>query len=150
MSRSLRIAMALPGLHRVFRGAETAFEQIAPQLALRGHDVTVFGSGRSRPGDPYQFIHVPCVPREWFVHWPKFPCLRSNYAWEELTSLPGFLLKYRPGSFDATIGCSYPFMNWMLRLARKPACPGTCSSPRTATGCCNRATQNSVFLTATD
>ena len=66
MSRRLRIAFALPGLHRVVRGAETAFEQIAARLALLGHEVTVFGSGPPRLDQPYRYIRIRCVPREFF------------------------------------------------------------------------------------
>jgi glycosyltransferase involved in cell wall biosynthesis len=114
MPRRLRIAFALPGLHRVARGAETAFEQIARRLASLGHHVTVFGSGPPRPHEPYCYRRIPCVPREFFENWPKFPCLRTNYAWEELTFSAGLLLRYRPGDFDLAIGCSYPYVNWIL------------------------------------
>ncbi len=115
MSSRLRIAFALPGLHRVVRGAETAFEQIAARLALLGHDVTVFGSGPPRPEQPYRYQRISCVRREFFEKWPKFPGLRSHYAWEELTFSAGLLARYRPADFDVAIGCSYPFVNWILR-----------------------------------
>jgi glycosyltransferase involved in cell wall biosynthesis/GT2 family glycosyltransferase len=115
MSRRLRIAFALPGLHRVVRGAETAFEQIAARLAILGHEVTVFGSGPPRSGQPYRYIRIPCVHREFFENWPKFPGLRSHYAWEELTFSAGLMLRYRPAEFDVTVGCSYPYVNWILR-----------------------------------
>ncbi|MGD0462545.1 MAG: glycosyltransferase [Tepidisphaeraceae bacterium] len=115
MPRRLRIAFALPGLHRVVRGAETAFEQIAARLALLGHQVTVFGSGPPRPDQLYRFARIPCIPREFFERWPKFPCLRSHYAWEELTFSAGMLLRFRPRDFDVAIACSYPFLNWILR-----------------------------------
>jgi glycosyltransferase involved in cell wall biosynthesis len=115
MPRRLRVAFALPGLHRVVRGAETAFEHIARHLALLGHQVTVFGSGLPRAGEPYRFIHVPCVPRERFENWPKFPFLRSHYAWEELTFAPGLLRQFRAGDFDVSVACSYPYTNWALR-----------------------------------
>ncbi len=114
MPRRLRIAFALPGLHRVVRGAESAFEQIARRLAWLGHDVTVFGSGPPRPAEPYHYRRTPCIPREFFEKWPKFPCLRSHYAWEELTFSLGLLLRYRPRDFDVTVGCSYPYVNWIL------------------------------------
>jgi glycosyltransferase involved in cell wall biosynthesis len=115
MSRRLRIAFALPGLHRVVRGAETAFEQIAGRLALLGHEVTVFGSGPPRPEQPYRYTQIRCVPREFFEKWPKLPCLRSHYAWEELTFSAGLLQRYRPREFDVAVGCSYPYVNWILR-----------------------------------
>jgi len=111
----LRIAVALPGLHRVTRGAETAFTQIARQLARLGHEVTVFGSGPARPGEPYRFCHVPCVAREIFENWPTFPALRTHYAWEELTFGAGLIRRYRGDDFDISLACSYPFMNWILR-----------------------------------
>jgi glycosyltransferase involved in cell wall biosynthesis len=115
MRRSLRIAMALPGLHRVVRGAETALEQIARELARLGHEVTLFGSGQPREGEPYQFRRVSCVDRKHFENWPKLPVLRSQYAWEELTFSPGLWLRYHPDHFDVTMACSYPFTNWILR-----------------------------------
>ncbi|MGA2441892.1 MAG: glycosyltransferase family 4 protein [Tepidisphaeraceae bacterium] len=116
MPRRLRVAFALPGLHKVVRGAETAFEQIARHLARLGHQVTVFGSGLPRAGEPYRFSHVPCIPRERFENWPKFPLLRSHYAWEELTFAPGLMRQFRAGDFDVSVACSYPYSNWVLRL----------------------------------
>jgi len=115
MPQQLRIAVALPGLHRVARGAETAFEQIARALAHLGHHVTVFGSGNERPGEPYQFRHVPCVPREKFERWPRIPFLRSHYAWEEITFAANLLGQYRPTDFDVSLTCSYPYTSWVLR-----------------------------------
>ena len=42
----MKILMALPGLHRVSRGAEVAFESVASGLAQSGEiEVTVAGSG---------------------------------------------------------------------------------------------------------
>ena len=115
MPRRLRVAFALPGLHRVVRGAETAFEHVARHLARLGHHVTVFGSGFPRAGQPYHFIHVPCVPRETFENWPTFPLLRSHYAWEELTFAPGLLRQFRAADYDVSVACSYPYSNWILR-----------------------------------
>ena len=58
----MRILFALPGLHRVRRGAEVAFESIAQHLALGGgHEVTLFGSGRESPPRAYRFQRVPAV-----------------------------------------------------------------------------------------
>jgi glycosyltransferase involved in cell wall biosynthesis len=116
--RALRIAIALPGIHRVNRGAETAFEQIARELAALGHKVTVFGSGEARENTPYNYRNIRCVSRETFEKWPKLPCLRTHYAWEELTFSPGLWREYRPVDFDITIACSYPYMNWILRRGR--------------------------------
>src|SRR5580700_1180983 len=80
--RRLRIAFALPGLHRVSRGAEMALESVAQELARLGHDIVVFGSGGERVGEPYRFVHVPCVRRERFEKFPSIPFLRTHYSWE--------------------------------------------------------------------
>jgi glycosyltransferase involved in cell wall biosynthesis len=111
----MRIAVALSGIHRVNRGAETAIERIAAGLADLGHAVTVFGSGPERPEAPYRYRHIPTVPRERFERWPAFPPMRSHYTWEELTFAVGLARHFRPSDFDATIGCSFPFVNWVLR-----------------------------------
>jgi glycosyltransferase involved in cell wall biosynthesis len=112
----MRIAMVLPGLHRVTRGAEVAFEAIAHELGKRSDvELTLFGSGQKREGDPYNFQHVDNVPREYFEQWPKFPVFRSEYAYEEFTFMAGLMNCYRPEEFDLTVTCSYPFLNWFLR-----------------------------------
>jgi len=118
MPRPLRIAIALPGIHRVNRGAETAMEQIAAALARIGHAVTVFGSGPPRPGRPYRYRHVPCIPREQFESFPKLPCLRTHYAWEELTFAAALMRQFRRDDFDLTVACSYPWTHWLLRRGR--------------------------------
>lgn len=107
--------LALPGLHRVDRGAEVAFVEVARQLAERRHEVTLFGSGEERPGEPYRFVHVPAVRREKFEGWPRLPTLRSETGWEEATFALGLLAKYRPAKFDIAMTCAYPFTNWVLR-----------------------------------
>ena len=115
----IRTAFVLPGLHRVCRGAEVAFESIASEMArLPGVGVTLFGSGHPRPGDPYRFIHAGNIPRERFEKFPRFPVFRSEYVWEEATFLPGLLARYRPSDFDITVTCSFPFMNWVLQMRR--------------------------------
>jgi glycosyltransferase involved in cell wall biosynthesis len=115
----MRIAVVLPGLHRVNRGAETAFESLGRELARRSDcDVTLFGSGRSRPGEPYDFVSVPQLRREAFERWPRLPALRSETAYEELTFALNLLRRFRPDDFDATISCSYPHVNWLLRTRR--------------------------------
>ena len=79
----MRILFALPGLHRVRRGAEVAFESIAQHLALGGgHEVTLFGSGRESPPRAYRFQRVPAVARSRFVRWPKAPLLRHEETYE--------------------------------------------------------------------
>lgn len=110
----MKIAFALAGLHRVHRGAEVAFIEVARQLARRGHQVTLFGSGEPEPSEPYHFVHVPALRRESFERWPKLPTLRSETGWEEATFAPGLLAKYRPTDFDAVATCAYPFTHWAL------------------------------------
>lgn len=111
----MRILFALPGLHRYDRGAEIAFISIATEIAKLGEDVTFIGSGRERASRPYRFLQAASVPRERFEHWPSMPLLRGEYAYEELTFIPGLLRRYRPADYDVTITCSYPFTNWALR-----------------------------------
>lgn len=115
----MRVAFVLPGLHRVCRGAEVALESVAAELSrLPGVEVSLFGSGRARLDDPYRFIHVGNIPREHFERFPRFPILRSEYAWEELSFIPGLLARYRPTDFDLTVTCSYPFVQWAVQLLR--------------------------------
>ena len=89
----MKLLFALPGLHRFDRGAEVVFESIAQQIALRGeHEVTLVGIGRSAIADrAYRFVHVPAVSRDRFESWPKFPFLRHEFMYEELTFAPGLL-----------------------------------------------------------
>ena len=122
----LRVLLALPGLHKVTRGAEVAMESIAAELArTHGVDVTVIGCGLEKAGSPYRFIHVGCIGRERFERWPSVPVFRNEYAYEEMTYVPGLLRRYIPSDYDVTIACSYPFTNWALRAKRdgseKPA-----------------------------
>lgn len=116
MTDPLRVAICLPGLHRVVRGAEVAFESIATELARAGHDVTVIGSGDERADAPYKFLRAGCVPRERFEKWPKIPVFRSDCAYEELTFIPGFIRAYEPSRYDVVVTCSYPFLNWAVQL----------------------------------
>ncbi len=119
MSGDLRVMFALPGLHRVIRGAETAFEAVARELArIPGFDVTLIGSGPPAAGMPYEYRRVSCIGREWFERVPALPGLRSHYAWEELTFAPGLARVYSPRQFDVTVTCGYPFANWVLRARR--------------------------------
>lgn len=121
-----RVAFVLPGLHRVQRGAEAAFESVAQELARRGEfDVTLIGSGPPRDDRDYRFLHAPCRQRERFERWPRLPILRSDTVYEEATFTLGLLRVYRPADYDLTVTCSYPFCNWLLRArtasARRPA-----------------------------
>lgn len=111
----MRVLFALPGLHKYERGAETAFIAAARELARVGDEVTLIGSGHARPAEPYHFLHAGSVSREHFAHFPSLPVLRNDTAYEELTFAPGLLSQYRPGDYDITITCSYPFTNWILR-----------------------------------
>jgi glycosyltransferase involved in cell wall biosynthesis len=111
----MRILIALPGLHRVDRGAEIAFIAVAKEFAKAGDTVTMMGSGEIRPGMPYRFLHAASVPREYFETFPALPVLRTEYCYEELTFVPSFLFRYRPTEYDITLTCSYPFTNWVLR-----------------------------------
>ena len=121
----MRIHFVLPGLHRVQRGAEVAFESVAQELGLLGEDVMLVGSGRERSGRAYRFQHVPAIGREWFERLPKFPLLRSEYMYEELTFVAGLAFRYRRDDADLTVTCSYPYTNWFLRTfipgRRRPA-----------------------------
>jgi glycosyltransferase involved in cell wall biosynthesis len=113
----VRVAFILPGLHRVARGAEIAFESVGSELSkIPGFEVTLIGSGRERPATGYRVVHSPNIPRERFERWPRFPPLRSEYVWEEATFVSRLGRRYDPGSYDVVITCSYPFVNWLIRL----------------------------------
>ncbi len=115
----MRIAMVLPGLGRVQRGAETAFLELARTLNRR-HDVEVelFGSGSLGVGD-LQVHEIACTPRERFEKWPKFPAFRSDCHYEEFTFARNLAQSglYRPENFDIVVSCTYPHLNWYLRRA---------------------------------
>jgi glycosyltransferase involved in cell wall biosynthesis len=122
----MRLLFALPGLHRVHRGAEVAFESVAQQIAAGGeHEVTLVGSGPEKPSRAYRYRRIPAVPRERFEHWPRVPPLRSELAWEELTFAAGLALRAFRSNADVTMTCGYPFTNWVLRTPvpgrRRPA-----------------------------
>ncbi len=117
--RRLRVLFVLPGLHRVARGAEAAFESVARELGRDGaFQVTLIGSGRPRPGEPYEFLHASCIDRKRFERFPRVPLLRTETVYEELTFVPGLLRRYDPAAYDVTVGCSYPFVNWTMRARR--------------------------------
>ncbi len=116
MTAPLRVLFALPGLHAVNRGAEVVFELVASHLARDpAYRVTLVGSGRPRPNDPYEFRHARCTPRERFRRFPRIPPLRSEYVWEELSFAPRLWRAYDPREFDVTATCSFPFVHWVLR-----------------------------------
>lgn len=112
----LRLLFALPGLHRVHRGAEVAFESVAQHIALQGrHQVTLVGSGRETPPRAYRFRRVPAVPRERFEGWPSVPFLRTEFTYEELTFAASLAVRRWRSEVDLTVTCSYPYTNWVLR-----------------------------------
>lgn len=115
----LRVLFALPGFHRVTRGAEIALETVADRLAGSGRcDVTLIGSGQPKVTRAYRFIHARCIARERFERWPALPLLRNEYMIEELTFALPLWRAYRPADFDVTLTCSYPYTNWVLRARR--------------------------------
>jgi len=129
---TLRILFALPGLHAVNRGAETAFESLAVELAKLDQSVTLIGAGRPIHGRPYQFIHASCISRNWFTHFPRLPYLRSHYAYEELTFAANLWRKFRPADYDITVTCGFPYCNAILRNHQR--CPSpSASSPSPCT-----------------
>ncbi|MFM9978670.1 MAG: glycosyltransferase family 4 protein [Sphingomonadaceae bacterium] len=115
----MKIAFALAGFHRYDRGAETALIALARALATTGDDVTLIGSGPARPGDPYRFIQAKSVPRERFERYPRLPALRSETGWEEATFAASLRTAFKPGDFDLTLTCGYPWTNWALRRGGK-------------------------------
>jgi glycosyltransferase involved in cell wall biosynthesis len=112
----MRILFALPGLHRVRRGAEIVFESIAQEIALEGeHSVTLIGSGEEIPGRAYRFEHIPSVSRNHFERWPKVPFFRSEFMYEDLTFAAGLAISGWRTEADVTVTCNYPYTNWALR-----------------------------------
>jgi len=112
----MRMLFALPGLHRVGRGAEVVLESIAQEIALEGkHDVTLIGSGAPIKDRAYHFKRVPVVPRERFERWPSMPFLRNQYMYEELTFAAGLMATSWRNDADITMTCGYPYTNWVLR-----------------------------------
>lgn len=118
-SPRIRVAFILPGLHRVSRGAEVAFESVAQELnKLAEFEVTAFGSGFVRPESKYRFVHISCIAREKFEVWPKVPPFRSEYSFEEFTFAAMLFQRFDPRRYDVVFTCSYPFLNWVLRSRR--------------------------------
>ena len=111
----MRILFALAGLHRVDRGAEIAFISVASQLARKGDEVTLIGSGPERPGREYRYIRAASIARESFERWPSVPLFRNETAWEEATFVPGLLAAYKPADYDVTLTCAFPWTSWVLR-----------------------------------
>jgi len=114
-----KIIFALPGLHEVQRGAEVALESIASGLAESGEfEVLVYGGGPPIDGRPYKYHQLKLTRREKFERTPKFPPLRNEVRWEEMTFSLSLRKALRTQTADLTLTCSYPFINWVLRGAR--------------------------------
>jgi len=113
----MKVAVVLPGLHKVVRGAEVAFESISNELAhYEDVEVTLFGSGEDKSEATYHFCHVDSIPREKFESlWPhNIPVFRNENNYEELTFVFNLFRKYDYKNFDITLTCSYPLINWYL------------------------------------
>ena len=112
----MNILFALPGLHKVRRGAEVVFESVAQEIASGGeHQVTMLGSGQPIAERAYAFEHLPAASRDRFETWPKLPFLRSEFMYEELTFALGLLRHPARRAADVTMTCGYPYGNWTLR-----------------------------------
>lgn len=118
MRDSLRVAMILPGLGRVQRGAEAAFLELARQWVERpGVTLTLFGSGEQGLPEAAERHVLSCRSRETFEKWPKFPLLASEYYYEEFSFVWSLAKsrRYKPKNFDVVVSCSYPWLNWYLQ-----------------------------------
>lgn len=114
----------LPGLHRVNRGAEVAFEALGRSLASHPDDtVTLIGTGAPQPDVPYTFLPTRSASRRRFERWPKIPPFRTEFVYEEFTWMPSFLRRYRGSDYDVVVTCSYPFTNWAIRAGRRSRRP---------------------------
>jgi glycosyltransferase involved in cell wall biosynthesis len=119
--KQIRIAMLLPGLGRVNRGAEAAFIALGRALVRqKNFDVTMIGSGTDYPNE-LNFIVVPCTPRERFERWPKAPIFRSEYCYEEFSFITQLMLQrdVHLKHYDAVIHCTFPFTNWYVNRLRR-------------------------------
>lgn len=120
-----RLAMLLPGLGRVHRGAETAFIELAKGLSrFDDMEVHLFGGGADVPAG-LRMHTVPIANRENFERYPSMPVLRSAYEYEEFSFISSLILRNRKllGSFDAALHCSFPFTNWFLRALERRGGP---------------------------
>jgi glycosyltransferase involved in cell wall biosynthesis len=121
----VKIGVVLSGLHRIDRGAEVALEAIASGLSRLGNDVVVVGGGPPDTDRPYRYRQGRLIDRGRFERFPRFPPLRSETAYEELTFALGLLGRTGTDGADVTITCSYPFTNWLLTRTpirrRRPA-----------------------------
>lgn len=116
--RKARVLFALPGLHRVSRGAEVVFENIGARLDAYGFETWLVGSGPHQPGRAYCYARGRAVAREHFGRWPSIPPMRTAYSWEDLTFAPSLFGVVRRLQPDITVTCNYPFCNWVCRAAQ--------------------------------
>ena len=122
---SMRLCVALPGLHRVDRGAEVALERVADLLAQRGDcEVVVFGSGPERAGPrATATCGFPAFRGSASRAGRGCPLFRDECAYEELSFAWNLRKVFRPRDFDLTLTCGYPFLNWALRAGRREGRP---------------------------
>lgn len=115
MSRRTLI-MALPGLHRVRRGAETAMESLATCLARTGDwDVTVFGAGDPVPDRPYRYERLTCPELDHYARRPSLPLLRTPAQHQEWTFARALRRAVRGRRWEASLACSWPWTHFALR-----------------------------------
>lgn len=110
------VLFALPGIHRVRRGAETAMEAMAGELArLPGWEVTVMGAGEPIPGRAYKYEKVECPPFESFVGKRSLPLFRTPAQREEFVFARRMMTVAAGRRWDLTVGCSWPWVHFALR-----------------------------------
>jgi glycosyltransferase involved in cell wall biosynthesis len=117
-TNTMRSLFALPGIHRVNRGAEVALENVAVQLASLADQVTVVGSGPARDGAPYDYRHVRCLSRERFTNWRSWAPFHHEFMYEDATFAPGLTRLMGRLDVDVTLTCNYPYTSWALRSHR--------------------------------
>lgn len=113
--KALRFLFALPGFHSEERGAEVALLSVADELARRGDNVTVIGSGPPREGPAYIYRQVRTINRRKLERLPFFPPFRSETVWEDAAFAMGLRRAYNPRDYDITVTCNFPFTHWTLR-----------------------------------
>ena len=119
--KPIRVAVVLPGLGRVQRGAETAFIEVAKELSnFDDVDVKLFGSSTIVP-EGLDICAVECTPREKFESFPRFPMFRSECHYEEFSYVERLWRsgEFNPLDFDVTLSCTFPWVNWFLQRAKR-------------------------------
>jgi glycosyltransferase involved in cell wall biosynthesis len=123
----LHVAIVLPGLGRVQRGAEAAFLELTKQfVADPSLKIELFGTG-SAGVDGVPLHTAGFVPRERFENWPRLPILRGPYHYEELSFVMSLAWRriLKPGRFDVLLHCTYPFVNWFAQIHSRRGSPRT-------------------------